>query len=243
MGKLDSGFSFQPKVQGGGMLLILLVLPAILPIGRTTQPKLFLDLTAPKVVKTDRSRKFGCGSGGGVYVTGHANRRPELALRLSIKQVSGHLLTVGQTFAADVRLTNAGDRSLALPWDPNQAVVYGKDCRGLGLPGPGHPVTLEGSLVLKLIGSAGEGTVVGGHSLYARMDQPDTYRLLQPGQSAVIRVGGKFFLPPNEKGDHPKQSAGGFKLIAVFDLTDSAKVNPYQPVLSENSVEVSEAGR
>lgn len=179
----------------------------------------------------------------GVFVSGRPNRPPELGLRLSIKDVSKRFVTAGQSLTADVRLTNTGDKSIALPWDPNQTIVYGKDCQGIGPPGPGHPVTLEGSLLLKLARGKVEGDVVGGHSLYSRMDQLDSYRVLQPGQSAVIRVGGKFNPPSTDNIGHPKRRPGTFRLIAVFTLTDSAKLNPYRSVVSENSVAVAEASR
>lgn len=225
------------------MFRILLVLSAVLLPGQMKQPELFLDLTTAKVVKMDRSRKVWCGSGGGVAVTGMPYQLPEVTLDLKVARVSERRFALGEAMAVDVRLTNTGDKSMTFPWDPDEYVIYGKDCKGLGPAGPEHPNTLAGSLVLELIGSGGKSKIVGGHGLYARMDQPETYRILQPGQSVIIRVGGKFYPPPAGKETRALAGAKRLKLIAVFNLTDSRLANRYKTIRSVNSVELTGVGK
>lgn len=211
---------------------------AALALGQAGQPVPLLDLTAHKVERMDRSRKVGCGSGGGVFVSGGPYQPPELALHLEIVGVTTNRLEAGQTASAEVRLTNIGDKNVIVPWDPDMGVVYGKDCKGLGLAGAGRPATLVGSLMLRLIGNGGEEDSVGGHFLYARIDRSATYRILVPGQSALIRLWAK--LPPSlEAHKGPALPAtGAFEINATFDLTDSRLPNPYRTVVSVNSVEI-----
>ncbi len=209
-------------------------------LGQAPQLTLFLDLTTPKVEQLERSTKVFCGGvSGGAHTTGVPYKPPELALRMEIVSISHNRLAPGEPFTVDARLTNAGKQDIALPWDPDFAVVYGEDCKGLGPPGPGRPITLVGSLMLWLTGTGGEEKAVGGHYIYARMNQSTTYRTLAPGRSAVIRVGGKFNPPSPPRHGHTSLASGRFKLTATFDLTESAVVDPFRTVVSANSVNVS----
>lgn len=218
------------------MFRALWILSAILAVGQTGTARLFLDLTTPQVERMEKAHKVGCSGGGGVFVTGRPYQPPRVTLRLEIARLSAHNFVPGRGFVADLQLTNTGDKAIKLPWNPDEYVIYGKNCKNFGRPSPSP--TLVGSLSLKLLGTAGQSKFVGGHDLYARMDQPATYRVLQPEQSAVIRVGGKFYPPRGGKGAKALTGSKQFKLLAVFDLTDSRIVNPYQTVTSENSVVV-----
>jgi hypothetical protein len=199
-----------------------------------------LDLTTPQVERMEESHKVGCSGGGGVFVTGGPYQPPKITFRLEIVRFSTHRLSHGQGLVADLQLTNTGANQVQLPWDPDEYLIYGKDCSDLDRPSPSG--TVVGSLSIKLVGNSGQGVLVGGHYLYARIDQPETYRVLRPGQSAVIRVGGKLSPPHAGKEASAVTDSKQFKLVAAFDLTDSKVVNPYETITSVNSVAVETSG-
>jgi len=223
------------------MSTVHFMLIAMLALRQEAQPTFFLDLTTPEVKEMDKSKTVGCHSGRGVYVTGGRLRPPRLTLGFDIEQVNRDRFRLGDVVVADMLITNTGNKPVLLPWNPDRDIVYGKDCNGLGLAGP--PATLEGSMALKLVDSEGRGKWVGAHFLYARRDQPTSYRVLPPQQSARVRVDGRLTPPLPATGIPPAPGPLRFKLIASFDLADSTLPNAYVTVVSENQKEVIVAGR
>jgi hypothetical protein len=216
------------------------LLIATTALAQATHGALFLDLTTSAVRRMDQSKTVGCGSGGGVFTSGTAQRPPQLTVTLDLEWLNQDHFRLGDHVVADVRLTNTGHDSITLPWNPDSDVVYGKDCRDLEKPR--SSATLVGSLILKVVDSDGRARPIGGHELFALRDNPTTYRVLAPGQSARIRVDGRMYV---SQGMTKSASAGAtdhFKVVATLDLSDSSLPNAYQTVVSANSMDVTTIG-
>jgi hypothetical protein len=216
------------------------ILLLTLSLAQAGPPELFLDLTTPAVKHMKEAKTVGCGSGGRVFVDHRPLRPPQLTLSLEIAWLNQDRFKLGDEVAYEVRLTNTGDKPVVLPWNPDSDIAYGKDCRGLararGL------LTLEASVKLNFIDDAGNAEPVGPDRLFGVRDDPGTYRVLAPQQSARIRVSDNLYLPQTAANASSAGGANHFKAIAVFDLRDSSLPNPYGTVVSTNGQDVTVFG-
>jgi hypothetical protein len=220
----------------------LLVIFAALAVIHTNPTTLFLDLTTPGVEKAGQPGKVFCGGvSGGVFVTGKPYRPPELAVRLEIARVNATRFAPGEGMVVDVQLTNIGSNNISLPWNPDEYVIYGENCRDFGRPLPFQ--TLVAGLGFKVKAPGGHAKFLGGTMLYARLDRPATYRDLAPGGSATIRVRTNFYPPMTGEIGRAARGPRRFAISAVLDLTDSRLRNPYRAVTSGNSVQVTEISK
>lgn len=223
------------------MALLGWILAFALGVPQATVSPLFLDLTAPSVNEMDRSKTKGCGSAGAVYTSGQPIRPPQLTLTLEIERLNENQFTLGAAVVVDLRLTNTGEKPVVLPWDPDSDIVYGRDCEDFRKPAAAH--TLLGSLAVKVVGTEGKANFVAGHELFGLHDDPETYRILAPQQSAHIRVSGKLDLSPAAIKALSSGATNHFKFIAVFDLTDTSMPNRYATVVSANPKDVIVSGK
>jgi len=181
----------------------------------------------------DEAKTIGCGSGGGVFVSdGPPPATPQLTLTLDVERLNQDRYNLGDEIVAELRLTNTGDRPIVLPWNPDDAIVYGKDCRDLHKPKPAG--TLVGSIVVSFIDAAGHPQVQAGHELFGLLGTPSTYQKLLPQESARIRVGGKVYVANFMASSEPAH----FQVVASFELRDSSLPDAYRTVTSINHQDV-----
>lgn len=230
-----------PRTVLAGILLGALTSPALLSSVAAASDKYVLDLTVPRIqkamakaeVRAERECKTFSGSGGGSSAP-----RPKLRLELNLVELSPKEPEIEGEIVSKLRLTNVGDKRILLPWDWNRLTVYSDYCssnlkrlrRGWA----------EADISL-LFGDDGRlmGSVVLPH-LYADLDKPSTYRVLLPGESALLKVPARLFLSPGPANwgvDLPSSLPERFAVSVGLQLATSS-TGWYEAVRSANTITV-----
>jgi hypothetical protein len=163
-----------------------------------------------------------------------------LTVAVAIEWLNQARFRLGDDVVCQFRVTNTGAKPIVLPWDPDSDVLYGKDCKGLAKL---NTSTLEGFVGFRFIDAEGRAWGVGAHRLFGLRDNPTTYCLLLPQNSARIRASGKVYLPELSSKLSLGEAVDGFKFRVVFDLNDSSIRNAYETLVSENYRDVILEGR
>ena len=206
------------------------------------QGKYMLDLTLPGGLPPPKSSS-GCGPRLSAGSEGGKLVQPVLPVYIEIVRLNKGTYTMGQDLVCQISLKNVGDRALRIPWSPNPD--YGnKDCTGRtkGLA----TAALTGSVALVLRSGSGVTRKILLGGLYGRLAIPQTYRTLEPGESASIKFKTRVVLYKPRAADsstarlHLPQV---FAARAEYDLDDTSQGNPYKPVYSKNRTKLSITGQ
>jgi hypothetical protein len=136
-------------------------------------------------------------------------------------------------------LTNTGNEPVRIPWSVDANLVFRKDCKWLPAPGV---VGLHGDITLVLEDESGQKDFIGAHGLFGVSTDPNTFRELAPGDSVLIKTGGRMNLynitlerkKAGVSGDFPIR----LTVTARFTLDDSPAFGRYRPVVSANSLRI-----
>ena len=206
------------------------------------QDRYALDLTVDGQSPAPAKTGFGCGPRltGGSEPGGFV--KPTLALALDIIALDKSTYAPGEDFVCRVRFTNTGREPIRVPWSPNSQ-YSNKDCTG-ALKDTAK-ASLSGSLRLVLMSGSGLARSIPAPSLYGRLEFPDTYRVLAPGQSATVKFKQSISLQVTDATDPAGQLLDlpqDFSVTAAYDLDDTSQANPYETVRSQNNVMVTVLG-
>ncbi len=192
----------------------------------------YLDLTKPAT--HHKEPQTVTGGGGGTSAP-----RPELGMSLYIETLNRKSYEKGEVIISEARLVNTSSKPIAIPWSTDLCIVNG--CDGSAPTGRGQR-TLDATLSLEFIDPAGIRFGTFAVALFARMDDRNTYRTLEPNDSAVVKFGGPLQPgsailsgPVNYESKLPQE----FTVTASYSLHDSALGNRYQDVHSKNQLRVS----
>lgn len=213
--------------------------PFALALGATGPPQLLLDLTRRSVAQTESAIRSGCG--GGMSVATEKGQVPPLALplRIRIASLNAKEYTVGEELTAHLLVRNIGSKSIRIPASVNQSLVFGPACKWQ--PSPGL-VGLHGSIGLTIEDHSGNRGIIASHGLYAISNEPDTYRVLSPGQSIMIIIAGKVNLPnitttPTSES-HDRLNSAHLIVRATFSMDEGPVFGRYGPVVSSNHARI-----
>jgi hypothetical protein len=193
----------------------------------------FLDLTLPDI-RADDSTGIGCGSGRGT-----SGPIPEIPLSVAIDSLERTTYRVGEVVVYEIRLTNIGDKPIAIPW--------GRDSRIKDPCTPSSPYwNLKGPKLNALFGlrfkdQSGAETELALAALYGAMGDPETYRILKPHESALIRACDTVDdMVPHFTGELGKklELPQTFDIHAFYHLNDSSLPNDYKTIESKESLRV-----
>ena len=207
---------------------------------RTAQDTYFVDLTQSRERVRLTKSGFGCGPRLGGGDSGELTQ-PTVALTLEIVSFDKRSYVLGDEVVCQIRLKNAGTKPVRIPWSPNSD--YGnKDCTGA--VHDAATASLSASLALVLTTDSGLRRGVPITSLYGRLSLSETVRVLDPGETAGMKLRGRllFSLPsPSELTAAQPDLPLDFVATATYDLDDTSLRNPYATVISANHVELSVA--
>ncbi len=217
-----------------GILAGALLLPASL----ASQDRYFLDLTLPGAILAPPEQRTRCGprlSGGGHGVA-HIEL-PDISLALEIFRLSAGTYKLGQQITYELRLTNVGRVAISIPWSTDEGLA-GDNCY--------HPEqgfagrrSLTGTFALEFTNSEGIAAGVGPHALYAAQGNPDTYRVLEPRESARIKLNGVVDLSkPRLRPEYKFELLSDFSVTAWLLLDNSMLGNPFKDLTSINPIKV-----
>ncbi len=197
------------------------------------QGGLFLDLTAPDL-REDDSTGVGCGSSRGT-----SGPIPEVPLSIEIDSLDQTTYRVGEEVVYQIRLTNVGDKPLAIPWSRDSEV---KDpctpsSRYWALKGP----KLNALFGLRFKDPNGVEADLALAELFGAMNDPQTFRTLKPHESAVIRasdtVDGVVPHGPVELG-RKLELPHSFDVHAFYHLNNTSLENDYKTIESKTGIRV-----
>lgn len=216
-------------------VVMLLCPPSLMPSRALASDKYTLDLTDPAIIRSELQAEHECRThtGGGV---GTSAPRIEISLTLEIISLEPPLWRLGSSSTVHLRLTNAGNKPVRVPWSWDKRTIYTDYCSAVLKSS--SAVRLEANSELLFADEHGKMGLTSLHALYGTLDEPATYRLLAPGESARI----KFFAFPGEIFvlTGPPGSAFGFPqdfiVSADYELHDSSLGNPYNKIHSTNRI-------
>jgi hypothetical protein len=197
--------------------------------GAAGSDKYFLDLTIPEA--EDRSLEGEVGWGGGAG----SSSPPEVPLAVELKSLDKDIYTVGADLVVyEVRITNIGSTHVTLPWMPNRGLVWKGYRPGKRLSG------LEATIGLEIVGKE-RGIGLDARGLYGKPDDPKTFLVLAPNESAVIRSSRRVAVDPralSETDNNRTQSPKRIVVRASFNLTDWSHGRFYKRLESKNHKEI-----
>jgi hypothetical protein len=200
------------------------------------QDKYFLDLTEPGSTAPPESSGFGCGPrlGGGSEDRGPV--QPIALLVLETASFDKTAYALGEEMVCQIRLRNAGAKPVPIPWSADSR-YRNKDCSG-AVKDPARAV-LDATFGLHLVTDSGLKRVVPLVSLYGRMANPETFRLLKAGESATVKFRARLYFVeagPTESGAGTLHLPQIFVATVTCNLDDTSLRNPYQTLKSDNEV-------
>lgn len=217
---------------------ICLFLALFSALSMSAHEKYFLDLTSPERIPAQAMKGSGCGPR---LSTGEANGGPNLTtvpLVVELVSLDRNAYSLGEDLICEVRLTNAGDKPVRIPWSRNP--VYGHTDCSPDTKG-GVEASLTGRFTLVLTENSGIKYIVLLKSLYGRLAIPATIRVLSPGQSARVKIKERVALfdprlsaPVGSTYRLPQE----FFATVAYDVDDTTQANPYRTVYSKNGAEV-----
>lgn len=145
---------------------------------------------------------------------------------------------MGQPLTANLRLTNASDDPVRVPWSVDHGIVFGKNCEWLPKPGAAG---LMSTISLVLTDTGGYKQFIAGHGLYGISTSPATYRTLRPHGTLDVRMGGKIdlhdIIVQRREAGLPLALPQSFTVTAIFDWSDGG-FGKYRQVPSNNRLRV-----
>ena len=194
--------------------------------GEATGPdKYFLDLTIPQA--EDSSVEDDVGWGGGVG----SSSPPEVPLAVELKSVDKEVYSVGSdVLVYEVRVTNIGSTSVTIPWSPYRALVWKGYRPGMRLSG------LEATIGLQIL-DRGHILALDARGLYSKLEDPKTFIILAPNESAVIKGSRRIELDPTTFTETKNKCAQLPKAMGVrasLNLTDWSQGRYYKRIESRH---------
>ncbi len=220
----------------------LLVWPALFgPLARGAD-KYTLDLTDPRIrqaeLEAERACKTFSGAGGGSSAPW-----PKLGLALELVGLDRRSYRLGDDVTAVLRLKNIGNGPVAIPWSWDRRAIYVDYCSAKLKTSRAE--LLEALPDLRFTDAAGLTSLETLHYLYGALDDPATYRVLDPDESALIKAKAVqlFYaplvgVPPGYRPTFPQE----FFVTAGYDAR-GWKAGPYNPIQSTNAMKVTVSQR
>lgn len=197
----------------------------VLCSGANGSEKFFLDLTLPEA--EDRSLADDVGWGGGVG----SSSPPEVPLAVELKSVDKETYAVGSdVLIYEVRITNTGKTKATIPWTPRRGLVWKGYRPGKRLSG------LEATIGVE-IADKDRILPLDSRGLYSRPDDPKSFIVLAPSESAVIKASRRIEVDPSaftETGNKFRQIPKRMVVRASFNLTDWSQGRYYKRIESKN---------
>jgi len=147
---------------------------------------------------------------------------------------------VGDEVVAELRFINIGKEPQRFPLSSRWETANDEKCEWLGFR-PGM-IAQRGWVRLEFADGAGYTEFIGSHPLFSNSSDPNSYRMLAPGQSIRVKLGGKIYFQrvyeERKPEDKPFTLPQEFGVTASFSLDDSSLWNPYKKLRSTNPVRV-----
>lgn len=193
----------------------------------------FIDLTVADV-HAEGLNGVGCGSS-----RGSEGPVQEVPLAVKIDSLERTTYRVGEEVVYQIRLTNVGDKPLAIPWSRDSHV---KDpctpsSRYWTLKGP----KLNALFGLRFKDPSGVETELALAELFGAIDDPETHRILKPHESALIRASDAVDgAVPHLAGELGKKLdlPQSFDVHAFYHLNDTSVNNDYKTIESKTGIRV-----
>lgn len=180
----------------------------------------FLDLTKPK--PEDKAKT---SSAVGIVGGGSGTRTVDLPLRVRVLKSQQMGKYLGEKIFYEVSIENIGGADLRIPWTAEyQQCSKLLDQRGM-------------SLILVIQDTVAGGTWIAFSGIYGCANDPNTLRVLHPGEHVRVRAGGvASVMNESERGRLGPLSPRKFTVKAeLFYSYSFEKGVRFRPALSENS--------
>ncbi len=207
----------------GSVSIVSVVLSILVVAPELVAGQHFLDLTAVKAAPHTATEGFGA-SGGVRGVEG--KKAPHLPLEVLLTWVNRADLVLGGHIVSEVRIKNAGDAPVSLPWSPTRQPSVDGDLA-------------ERRLFVALVAVEANGGrhSLGAIALFGSAERHGSLLELLPGETATIRAPGWLTTASSDLRASLSAEPKMLDLRASVDISVSSK-NWAEPLLSENAIPV-----
>lgn len=222
------GFIKTPLIFLKGAFAVLLCV-----LNLIAQDKYALDLSLPGQLP----RSPGSGLGYGPRLSGGDHGefvQPTIELALHIVSLDKSTYALGEDLVCQIRFNNMSTEAVRIPRSPNPD--YGNKDRAVGKKEPAS-ASLTGWVTLLLKTDPGITRKITLPGLYGGYANPETYRMLDPGESASVKLKGRIVLTATKHDNASREHINlpeSLTVTAAYDHDGTTGRNPFATVRPRN---------